>query len=447
MSETTWLLDRFQEFGSQTALIMKDQEFSFTGLYEEINNWSGILVQKEISAGECIAIIGDFSGSAVALLFALLLNNCISIPIASDEEQQIGELLKIAEVTAVFEFTGNKEYNFRRLPEKGNHPLIKKLRMEHQPGLILFSSGSTGKKKASLLNFTGLLDKFKEKRMGYRTLVFLLPDHIGGLNTLLYVLTQGGTAVFPTKRNPEYICSLIAQYRIQLLPTTPTFLNMLLISEAYKKYDISSLEIITYGTEPMTESTLKHLHAVLPKVRLKQTYGLSELGILRTQSKDSQSLWVKVGGEGYRTKVIDNILWIKTTSAMLGYLNAPSPFDDEGWFNTGDSVLVDGEYMRILGRDSEIINVGGEKVYPAEVESVLLEMDNIRDAKVKGKPNPITGNIVTVEVLLQEPEDPQLLRKRIRTFCRGKLAPYKIPATVEICSSEFYGERFKKKRT
>ena len=116
------------------------------------------------------------------------------------------------------------------------------------------------------------------------------------------------------------------------------------------------------GPQGMPESTLQHLHKVLPDVRLKQTYGLSELGILRSKSKSSDSLWVKVGGEDYETKIVDGILWIRARSAMLGYLNAPSPFTEDGWFITGDAVEVDGEYIKILGRKSELINVGGEKV-------------------------------------------------------------------------------------
>ena len=120
----------------------------------------------------------------------------------------------------------------------------------------------------------------------------------------------------------------------------------------------------------MPENTLERIHELLPGVRLQQTYGLSEVGILRSKSKSSDSLWVKVGGEGFETRIVDGMLEIKARSAMLGYLNAPSPFTNDGWLKTGDVVEQDGEYIRILRRDSEIINVGGEKVYPAEVERV-----------------------------------------------------------------------------
>jgi len=221
---------------------------------------------------------------------------------------------------------------------------------------------------------------------------------------------------------------------------------MLLISEAYRHHDLSSLQLITYGTEVMPESTLHRMHAVFPQVRLLQTYGLSELGILRSQSRDSHSLWVKVGGEGFETKVVDGTLWVRAQSAMLGYLNAPSPFDAEGWMNTEDVVEVDGDYIHILGRRTEIINIGGQKVYPAEVEGVLMQMENVRDATVYGEKNLITGSIVAARINLFAPETPSELKKRLRAFCKDKLAPYKIPLKVEITGQAQFSARYKKLR-
>jgi acyl-CoA synthetase (AMP-forming)/AMP-acid ligase II len=131
---------------------------------------------------------------------------------------------------------------------------------------------------------------------------------------------------------------------------------------------------------------------------------------------------------------------------MLGYLNAPSPFDTDGWFNTGDVVEEHGKYLRILGRQSDMINVGGEKVYPAEVESVLLAMENVEDVTVTGRANPVTGQVVAAHVRLGQWEEPDALRKRVRRFCRGRLAPYKIPAVVEIRDDALHSARFKKSR-
>jgi len=204
--------------------------------------------------------------------------------------------------------------------------------------------------------------------------------------------------------------------------------------------------LITYGTEMMPESTLERIRRICPNAVLQQTYGLSELGILRSKSESSDSLWVKVGGEGFETKIENGTLRIRAQSAMLGYLNAPSPFDDEGWFDTQDLVVTNGEYIRFLGRRSEIINVGGNKVYPAEIENVLMQMTNVEDATVTGAANPIMGRMVVAQVKLREPEDPAAFRKRVRDFFRGRLEPFKTPSKIEIVNANQFSSRFKKIR-
>jgi long-chain acyl-CoA synthetase len=140
------------------------------------------------------------------------------------------------------------------------------------------------------------------------------------------------------------------------------------------------------------------------------------------------------------------VLHIRAKSSMLGYLNAPSPFDQEGWFDTQDEVEVDGEWLRFKGRKSDIINVGGEKVYPAEVESVILELDNVIDAAVSKEPHPITGNIVVANVAVRQPEPLRELTQRIQAYCFKRLARYKVPVKVYLAESARVTERFKKQR-
>jgi acyl-CoA synthetase (AMP-forming)/AMP-acid ligase II len=265
---------------------------------------------------------------------------------------------------------------------------------------------------------------------------------------MLYVLSNAGCIITVQDRSPENVLKMIEQYKVQLLPTSPTFINLILLSEAYKKYNITSVQTITYGTEPMPEYTLKRFNKLFPKIRMLQTYGLSELGILRSKSKSSDSLWVKIGGEGFETRVVNNILQIKAKSAMQGYLNATSPFTEDGWFITGDMVEVDGEYFKILGRKSEIINIGGEKVYPAEVESVILEIQGIADVTIYGEKNPIMGSIVAANITLTKTgEDPKSVAKRVKHYCREKLQGYKVPVRIKILNDKQYSERFKKKRS
>jgi acyl-coenzyme A synthetase/AMP-(fatty) acid ligase len=267
-----------------------------------------------------------------------------------------------------------------------------------------------------------------------------------GINTLMYTLANLGCVVAPADRSVTEACRAIEKHKAELLPTSPSFLNLLLLAGAHEQFDLSSLKLITYGTEVMPERTLEALNRVFPTVRLHQTYGLSELGILRSKSASNQSLFVKVGGEDYETKVVDGTLRVRAKCSMLGYLNAPSPFDEDGWFNTGDEVIQDGEYYRILGRQSDVINVGGLKVHPTEVEKVIADLPDVADVSVSGEQNLLLGQIVVATVQMNVPVSPVELRRRIAEHCRGRLQPFMIPTKVKVVSEPLVNHRFKKVR-
>jgi acyl-CoA synthetase (AMP-forming)/AMP-acid ligase II len=247
-------------------------------------------------------------------------------------------------------------------------------------------------------------------------------------------------------RNPDYVCELIDKYKVELLPTSPTFLNMMLLSRAYERHNLKSLKIITYGSEPMPETVLQKLNSHFSNIKLQQTYGLIELGVMSSKSKDNESLWVKIGGNGYQTRVANGLLEIKSDSAMIGYLNAESPYTEDGWFKTGDAVEVDGEYFKILGRKSELINVGGEKVYPQEVENLILTIDHVLDVQVYGEKHPFTGNIVCAKIVSDDKCDVEVLKREIKQVCKKKLASFKVPVKIKITNETLYSNRFKKQR-
>ncbi len=441
-----FLLERFEACAEQDAIVWSGQSFSYQWLVDATNRWIHDMDAQNIPPGTVVSLEADFSPQAVALLLALINRGCILVPLTSSVGSKKDEFRAVAEVESILEITPDDQVIHRKTGVTANHELLLRLKQVGHPGLILFSSGSTGKNKAALHDFVPLLEKFKTPRHSMRTLTFLLFDHIGGVNTLFYTLSNAGCVITVSDRSPEAVCLAIEKYKVELLPTSPTFLNLLLLSRAYERYDLSSLRMVTYGTEAMPESTLHRLYSLFPSVNLLQTYGLSEVGILRSKSKASDSLWMKVGGEGFETRVVDGLLEIKAQSAMLGYLNYPSPFTEDGWFRTGDAVEVDGEYIRILGRKSELINVGGEKVYPAEVESVILEMDGVEDAIVTGAPNSITGHMVEARVKLSTGETLPEFRRRMQAFCRDRLARYKIPQKVTLVENSLHSERFKKLR-
>jgi long-chain acyl-CoA synthetase len=441
-----FLFDVFRTNAGADAVIWRDQRFSYGDLLDRTNRWQSYLQKNDIGSGTVTAIEADFSPNAIALLLALIENGCIVVPLTVSVAAKKAEFTRIAEVAVAFQMNAADEPQLARFDRPASHEILKRLHERQHPGLILFSSGSTGESKAAVHDITSMLNKFKVRRQARRAITFLLYDHIGGFNTMLYQLSNAGCIVTVQNRDPDSVLAAIEKYKVELLPTSPTFINLMLLSEAHRRYDLSSLQVVTYGTEPMPESTLHRFHSSLPHVQLQQTYGLSEVGILRSKSRSSDSLWVKLGGEGFQTRVVDGILQIKAESAMLGYLNAASPFTADGWFNTGDKVEVDGEYFRILGRQSEIINVGGQKVYPAEVESVLQEMPEVAEVSVYGEKNAIVGEIVCAAIRLQKERDARDFQRDLRQFCRQRLQQYQIPVRIRLVEGALHGERFKKNR-
>ncbi|HEY9871635.1 MAG TPA: fatty acid--CoA ligase family protein [Candidatus Obscuribacterales bacterium] len=445
--DIAWLRQVMKRRRQDAAVIWRDEAYSFQDVLDAADSWRRRLEDAEIGRGSVVCLEGDYSPDSIGLMLALIELSAIIVPLTPASKAHRDEFLRDAQVQYVVTIYGADQTRVLPVGNLASHPLLLELKASGDPGLVIFTSGSTGKMKAALHNFGRLLERFREPRQALTTLSFLLMDHIGGINTLFYALSSGAKLVTVSSRDPDTVCRAIERHRVEVLPATPSFLNLLIVSEAYERYDLSSLKRVTYGTEVMPEATLARLRQLFPKAEIWQLYGLSELGILRCRSRDFGSVWLKVEGEGLQIKVVDNVLWIKTETAMLGYLNAPSPFDEEGWMNTEDVVEVDGDFIRVLGRRTEIINVGGEKVYPAEVENVLIQMDNIRDVVVYGEKNVLMGNVVVARVNVFEREDPQSLKRRMVSFCADKLARFKIPVKVVVAEEPLFSHRYKKRRT
>lgn len=443
--DLSFLHDRFDQVADRPALVSGGATFTYRQLGDAIAQWRSTLRAENLRQ-RVVTLEADFSPNAAALLLALWEESCIVVPLTETVEAQKPLFRRIAQAETIIRIDERDGVRIESTGAAAAHPLYDQLREPDHGGLVIFTSGSTGQPKAAVHDAALLLQKFRVRRKPHIMLSFLLFDHIGGINTLLHTLSNGGCLVTLRDRSPDSVAAAIETHGIEVLPATPTFLNLLLLSEAHRRHDLSSLRVISYGTEPMPEQTLLRIREGFPSVALHQMYGMSEVGILRSKPKSSDSLLVKVGGESIETRVVDGLLEIRGNALMLGYLNAPSPFTDDGWLQTGDAVKVDGEYLRILGRRSEIINVGGEKVYPAEVEGVLEQMPGVIAAAVTGEPNAITGNIVTARVALTTTETPAEFRARMRGFCKDKLPRFKVPQKVTLATEPLHGSRFKKTR-
>lgn len=389
-----------------------------------------------VRPGEVVAIVGDFDAPSIATLLRLIDLGAVVVPLTVETAAEHEYFFESALVDVVIQ-AGQA----RRRAHDRSHPLLAELRRLGHAGLVLFSTGTTGRPKAILHDLTLFLRRFETPRPTLRTLNFLLFDHIGGINTLLHTLFNKGVAIAPPARTVEAILETCRVHDVEVLPTTPTFLRLMLMSGAVPENIPDGLKLITYGTERMDQPTLDLLCQLLPAVDFRQTFGMSELGILRVKSQARDSLFMKVGGEGVETRVVDNVLQIRSASRMVGYLNAPSPFDADGWYDTKDVVEEAQGYFKVVGRVSDVINVGGLKFMASEVERAALEFPNVSLVKAQARQNPITGQ--HVELSVQPRAGAALDKHQLQAFLKAKLQAHMVPKRVTI-EAVNVGHRFKR---
>ncbi|MEV1050119.1 fatty acid--CoA ligase family protein [Streptomyces sp. NPDC049887] len=464
------LVRRFEDFGTRTALFDRGTAVTYAELLKRIRDTRERLALHGVKPRETVVVHGDYSLDSVAALFALFLDRNVIVPAVTltdttldtlVEHCQPGHLVGMTEAGVEIQdlaapTAGGADPDTATGPDaaEGSGAVHGRLGDPDAAGLVLLSSGSTGAPKVILHSLDVIVGEKLEKRPRRRSnalniLMVLMFDHIGGINSLLSTLLVGGTAVFPRHRTPDEICALIERHRILVLPTSPTYLNLIMVGGYHHTYDLSSLRLITYGAEPMSDELLQRVHRTFPGVRLLQTFGTSETGIATTTSESSSSTYFKISGAGVEYRIVDGELQLRSRTQFLGYLN----YDDDSltedrWFRTGDLVeeAADG-YLRIKGRAKEVINVGGEKLLPLELESVLMGSPLVEDCVVYGRPNAITGQSVCVDIKPRGELTRAALRKHVTEFLAGRVEPFKVPSKINLVDTIAMSDRMKKLRS
>jgi acyl-coenzyme A synthetase/AMP-(fatty) acid ligase len=418
---------RIIAYDAKPALVGAWGACSYAQLGRLVDEAGRALAGLRLPGPAAVAVVGGHGPAATAWLLALEAAGHFAVPLAGNPAEHPARL---AQVNAQWVVTteGFAWNLLPRIDEASTHPLFAALRDRRAAGLVLFSSGTSGAPKAMVQDLSAMLATYEERHAnGLPVLALLGFDHIGGLNTLFGCLAAGAPLVVPAAHSPAVVAEAIARHRVAVLPASPTFLNLLLVSGEAAAHDLSSLRVITYGTEPMPESLLARLKAAFPRVRFIQTFGTSETGIVRTSSPESDSTYLRFEDP--------NLDWKASNER----------FTADGWFRTGDKVEQGPNgTIRVLGRMGEMINVGGEKLMPAEVESVVISIPGVTDCRARGEPNALTGQTIVVDVVASA-TDQEALRAAIRSACRERLARHKIPTRVTFVPS-VSGERMKKTR-
>jgi len=440
----SWIDQQFAEFGAKVACYEDGRTWTYAEFVAEVDRIEALLSPAVGQAPAVIAIQVDRTMHALAAVLAIVRLQQIALPLSP--EMPIAEQVeqrRIAGATFLLSAAG-----LCSEPTIANaSKLINQLSARGHAGLILFSSGTSGEPKGMLHDLNALLERYSAVRpRADRTVQLLLADHIGGLDSAFRTLFSGSTLVVPEARSALAVGAAVERYDVNILPASPTFLNLMLLAHVKEKFDCSSLEVIAYGAEPMSPKLLRRLVKAFPNAAFQQKFGTSETGAIRIKSQSADSVYFRIEDSGVEWRVQDAELWLKTSSRILGYLNADeSSLEADGWYRTGDLVEeADGGYLRIIGRRSQLINVGGQKVHPAEVEQVIAEIDGVEACSVYAKPAAVMGNMVACVIVSSSNQDLRTWKRLIRSHCRGRMADWKIPVAVELRAELSMTDRLKR---
>jgi len=321
------------------------------------------------------------------------------------------------------------------------------LALEDAPDLdtqwVLFTSGTTGRPKLvahSLDALTGAIAPRQKASDRPVWATFYDVRRYGGLQILLRALCGGCTLALsdPAESLADHLLRLAA-LGVTHLTGTPSHWRRLLMGP--QPPPIAPAYVRLSG-EIANQAVLDGLRALFPTARIVHAFASTEAGVAFEVDDGLEGFPESAlsGGGPVDIKVVDGSLRIRSPRSASGYVgpDAPALVDDDGFIDTDDLVQLNGGRWRFMGRRNGVINVGGLKVHPEEVEAVINRHPAVRLSVVRARANPITGAVVTAEVALADPlaavslNEQSALRASIIAMCRSALPAHKAPATIRF---------------
>jgi acyl-coenzyme A synthetase/AMP-(fatty) acid ligase len=391
-------------------------EISYKGLYEDLI--------KEGEGNVYIQYKNPY------LVFVSLLRNLLSQKksIILDADFSTGELLTLGvseeELLNSKYFQYNLSVDFKSLDEIFDLYNTKKEELE----IEIFTSGTSGKPKKVNQNLVNIVravkvnPSFEKNIWGFA----YNPTHFAGLQVFFQAFFNKNTLVYIFDSDYEIAYKMFRNYGITHLSCTPTFMKMLI---PYVSKSLENVSSLTFGGEKFDSNMESRITEKFPNAIIKNVYASTEAGsLLRTDGEffvipERYKLLIKIDNDEL---LINKELLGKSESFIL----------EGNWYRTGDLVqFIDHEKFKFLSRKSEMINVGGYKVNPSEVEDVIRKVEGVKDIVVFGRANSIMGNVIVANIIKEEGQENKQLKERIKKGAVLHLQEFKIPRIINFVDS------------
>lgn len=304
-----------------------------------------------------------------------------------------------------------------------------------QPGLRLFTSGTTGRAKSAVYSLQRLLAGVRHHPHGSQA-VWLLsyePASFAGLQVLLTAAVNGARLLAP-ERSIHALCSAL-QSGATHVSATPSFWRALLA--ALPADPTCTLKVITLGGEACSQPLLDALSQRFPQASVRHIYASTEAGVGFTVADGKAGFpaqWLTHPVEGVHLRIHEGELEIRSARGMLGYAGGTTA-ELDGWLRTGDLVELQADRVQFVGRRDSVVNIGGTKVVPEKVEALLEGVDGVADLCVIAHPNPILGHLLVVQVCAREGSDPAVVEAALRARAVELLPAVARPARYRFVDS------------
>ncbi|NMT63114.1 class I adenylate-forming enzyme family protein [Marinobacter orientalis] len=473
-----------RKFSDKEAFVQDDRRLSWGQLGENVRQRAAWLQQQGVGKGDKIAIHGRNSTTWIEAFFAVLKCGGVAVPVnhklaAAEVEYILADsdsslwlvdsslfeelgldpkdtgirtfaLDTDKEVTGLDPMGFGTETDFRSVDVSAD-----------DLAELLYTSGTTGRPKGCMHSHeTALLAGIGPGMvwgtgMNDRILMAMPIWHSAPLNNqLLGALYVGATVVLMREYEPVKFLETVQNERCTIFFGAPiAYVMPVQVVEDFEAFDLSSVHAWLYGGGPIDADTAKLLSAKYKSERFYQIYGMTETGPTGTalypheqQTKAGSIGKIAVNGcdmrlvnenrEDARPGEVGEI-WLRAQSMMLGYYKLPEASQkafEDGWYRTGDLARIDGDgYLFIVDRAKDMIVTGGENVYSKEVEDVLINCPGVNEVAVIGLPHKDWGETV-VAVIVTDRSSP-IDEEAITSYCKDKLARYKIPRSIQVVDS------------